>query len=50
LMAQSGVSKSLEGGKQYFGSPAEEIRSKFKELAMIRRLPELFNKLQANER
>lgn len=50
LMAQSGVSKSLEGGKQYFGSPAEEVRVKYKELVMIRRLPELFNKIQANER
>lgn len=41
LLAQSGVSKSLEGGKTYFGYPAEESRVKFKEIASIRKIPEL---------
>lgn len=50
LLAQSGISKSLKGGQTYFGSPAEEVRAKYKEMAMIRRLPELLNKKQDNER
>jgi UDP-3-O-[3-hydroxymyristoyl] glucosamine N-acyltransferase len=44
VMAQSGVSKTLEGGKDYFGSPAREARLKWKEMALVGRLPELFNK------
>lgn len=38
IFAQSGVSKDLEGGKSYFGYPAEEARSKYKELATLRGL------------
>ncbi len=38
LSAQAGVSKSLEGGKHYFGSPAIEARQKYKEMAILRRL------------
>jgi UDP-3-O-[3-hydroxymyristoyl] glucosamine N-acyltransferase len=38
IMAQSGVIKDLEGGKSYFGSPAEEARSKYKELAAFKQL------------
>lgn len=45
VLAQSGVTKSLEGGKTYFGSPAEEARAKMKQLAQIRRIPEILNKL-----
>ncbi len=45
VLAQSGVAKSLAGGKTYFGSPAEEARKKWKELASIRVLPELIEKL-----
>ncbi|QBA64221.1 UDP-3-O-(3-hydroxymyristoyl)glucosamine N-acyltransferase [Muriicola soli] len=41
VLAQSGVSKSLAGGKTYFGSPADEARVKMKELANLRRIPEL---------
>lgn len=44
ILAQSGVSKSLEGNKVYFGSPAEEARGKYKELALMRRLPEIMEK------
>lgn len=50
LLATSGVDKSLEGGKVYFGSPAEEARKKWKELAYIRRLPELFEMMKKNSR
>ncbi len=41
VLAQSGVSKSLEGGKTYFGSPAEEAREKLKQLAYLKRIPEI---------
>lgn len=36
VLAKSGVAKSLEGGKTYFGSPAEEMREKFREIAMLK--------------
>ncbi len=42
VSAKSGVSKDLEEGKVYFGYPATEARSKFKELAALRHLPEFF--------
>ena len=38
IYAQSGIMEDLETGKTYFGSPAEEARNKFRELAIIRRL------------
>ncbi len=46
VLAQSGVSKSLEGGKVYFGSPVGEARDKYKEMALIRKLPEMIKKLK----
>lgn len=45
IYAQSGVGKSLEGGKSYFGSPAEEARQKYRELARIKELPEIIEKV-----
>lgn len=45
VLGQSGLMGSIEGGKTYFGSPAGEARLKFKELAMVRKLPELFEKI-----
>lgn len=41
VLGQSGIAKSLEGGKVYFGSPASDSRDKMRELAYIKRLPEL---------
>ncbi len=41
LAAQTGVSRSLAGGKTYFGSPAEEIEQTRKQVAAVRRLPQL---------
>jgi UDP-3-O-[3-hydroxymyristoyl] glucosamine N-acyltransferase len=46
VLAQSGISKSLEGHKTYFGYPAEESRVKLKELATIRRLPQIIEELK----
>ena len=45
ILALSGVNKSLEGGKTYWGVPADEARKKWKELALIHRLPEIEDKL-----
>ena len=45
VLAQSGIAKSLEGGKTYFGSPCSEMRSKFRELAALRKLPEILENL-----
>jgi UDP-3-O-[3-hydroxymyristoyl] glucosamine N-acyltransferase len=45
ILAQSGVSKSLEGGKTYFGSPAEEAREKLKQLAYVKRIPEILKQI-----
>lgn len=45
LYAQSGVPASLEGGKKYFGSPAEDALNKKKEFIWIKRIPELWDKV-----
>ena len=34
ILGQTGVTKSIEGGKTYFGTPIEESRYKLKELAL----------------
>jgi UDP-3-O-[3-hydroxymyristoyl] glucosamine N-acyltransferase len=39
VLAKSGVSKNLQSGKTYFGAPAEEVGSKYKQLAALRHLP-----------
>lgn len=46
IFAQSGISMDLESGKTYFGSPAVEARDKFRELAMIRSLPKVLEKIK----
>ncbi|NAY91011.1 UDP-3-O-(3-hydroxymyristoyl)glucosamine N-acyltransferase [Muricauda sp. JGD-17] len=48
VLAQSGLSKSLEGGKTYFGSPAEEAREKLKQMAHVKKIPEMLEKLKKN--
>jgi len=45
ILAQSGISKDLEGGKTYFGSPCGEVKEKFKEMAALRMLPNVIKKL-----
>jgi len=45
VLGQSGIGKSLDGNKTYFGSPVRDARDKMKEIAMIKRLPELIQKL-----
>lgn len=46
ILATSAVDKSLEGGKTYFGVPAEEARKKWREMASIRQLPDLLAKMK----
>lgn len=41
VLGQTGVTKSIEGGKSYFGTPIEESREKLKQLANIKRIPEI---------
>ncbi len=46
VMGQTGVTKSVPGGKTYFGTPIEESREKLKQLANIKKIPELIEKLK----
>ena len=46
ILGQTGVTKSVEGGKTYFGTPIEESRTKLKEMALLRRLPEILKDLK----
>ncbi len=46
VLGQSGIAKSIKGGQVYFGSPVKEAREKMKELALMNRLPELFEKIK----
>lgn len=45
VLAQSGIAKSLEGGKTYFGSPCGEVKMKFREMAALRKLPSIIEQL-----
>lgn len=46
ILAQTGVAKSLAGGKTYFGSPADEARDKLKQLANVKKIPDILKQLQ----
>jgi UDP-3-O-[3-hydroxymyristoyl] glucosamine N-acyltransferase len=46
IMGQTGVTKSVEGGKSYFGTPIQESREKLKQLANIKKIPEILSKLK----
>lgn len=46
VMGQTGVTKSIAGGKTYFGTPVEESREKLKQMANIKRIPEILGKLK----
>jgi UDP-3-O-[3-hydroxymyristoyl] glucosamine N-acyltransferase len=46
VMGQTGVTKSIEGGKVYFGTPVEESREKLKQMANVKRIPEILEKLK----
>jgi UDP-3-O-[3-hydroxymyristoyl] glucosamine N-acyltransferase len=46
VLAQSGVGGTLEAGKVYFGSPAEEASIKKRELVWIKRIPEIWERIK----
>lgn len=48
VYAQSGVMKDLEGGHSYFGSPAEETRTKFKEMTALKNVAQNFMQRKTN--
>lgn len=45
ILAQSGLMNGVEEGKTVFGTPALEARTKFREIAMIRKLDQIIKKL-----
>ncbi len=50
VLAQSGVPASLEGGKTYFGSPVAEAKTKMRELSWIKRIPEMWEKINNKDK
>ncbi len=46
IMGQTGVTKSVAGGKSYFGTPIEESREKLKQLAYVKKIPSILKKLE----
>lgn len=49
LHAQAGISKSLEGGKTYWGTPAQEARTELKEMANIKQIPEILEYIKSKK-
>ncbi len=45
VYAQSGVPSDAAGGKVYFGSPIMEAKEKMKELVWVKRIPEIWDKM-----
>jgi len=50
VYAQSGVPAGLEGGKKYFGYPAEDALLKKKEIVWIKRIPQLWEKVMGGSK
>jgi len=46
MLGTSATDKDLAGGKVYFGAPAMEARKKWREMAAVKQLPELIQKLR----
>jgi len=49
ILATSAVDKSLPGGATYFGIAAIEARKKWKELAILRKLPEIYKNILSQD-
>lgn len=49
MLAQAGTNKDLESNIAYFGTPAINSRIKFREIAMIKKLPEVLDFIRKNE-
>lgn len=50
VLAQTGVNESLEGGKTYFGYPVGEARSKMREIAALKMLPDALKKMNSSDK
>jgi UDP-3-O-[3-hydroxymyristoyl] glucosamine N-acyltransferase len=46
IMGQTGVTKSVEGGKSYFGTPIQESREMLKQMANVKKIPSILEKLK----
>ncbi len=46
VMGQAGITSSIEGDRSYWGTPIQEFYSKRKELVLIKRLPEIWEKVK----
>lgn len=46
ILAKTGVGKSLQAGKKVFGTPAVDARTKMKEIALVKQLPSIWQKLR----
>lgn len=46
IFAQSGVASSIEGNKVYFGTPVEDATTKKREIVLVKRLPEIWEKVK----
>lgn len=46
IYAQAGINKSTIGGVTYFGSPAQDARSFFKDMAYVKKIPGILEKLK----
>lgn len=44
VLGQSGVSKSLKGAKVYFGSPAADAKTRYREFTYLKKLPAIIDK------
>jgi len=49
VLGQSGIGKSLEPGKVYLGSPAEEAKVAQRQLVWLKRIPEIWERLKQLE-
>jgi UDP-3-O-[3-hydroxymyristoyl] glucosamine N-acyltransferase len=48
ILAQSGIGEDLKKGNTYWGSPAIEARQRMREVAFMKKLPELWNNLKGS--
>jgi UDP-3-O-[3-hydroxymyristoyl] glucosamine N-acyltransferase len=46
VMGQAGITSSIEGNKTYWGTPIQEFFSKRKEIVLLKRLPEIWEKVK----
>ena len=46
VMGQAGITSSIVGNKSYWGTPIQEFYSKRKELVLLKRLPEIWEKVK----